>query len=130
MILSITQSRFRKLFPKPAPPPGSFAEVVSSQLVETQWYEDREHHLIGVVVYDRYDRDWQAIVLKKRKGVYQSYQLQHSLPTEEIALSTLLQLFGLENEDFRQFMAKQNQLARERTGKSLGDIFLGPFPTV
>lgn len=86
--------------------------------------------MIGVVVYDRYDRDWQAIVLKKRKGVYQSYQLQHSLPTEEIALSTLLQLFGLENEDFRQFMAKQNQLARERTGKSLGDIFLGPFPTV
>jgi hypothetical protein len=126
MIQPIDQTRFRKLFPKPPPPPDSIAERLDLQLRETQWYEDRGRHKIGVVVYDRYDQDWQAIVLKKRKGAYRAYQLQHSLPTEKTAVGVLFQLFGLENEDFWQFMTEQNRLAMERTGKSLGTILREP----
>ena|ERR1700738_4045377 len=126
MIHPITQARFRKLFPKPFPPSGSIAELLAFQTVETQWYEDPERHKIGVVVYDRYDKDWQAIVLKKRNGVYQAYQLKHSLSTEKTAADTLLQLFEVESEDFRQFMTEQDKLTKDRTGKSLSDIMLGP----
>jgi hypothetical protein len=78
MIRSITQSQFDRLFPKSPVLPGSFAEALRLQTIETQWYEDRQNHRIGVLVYDRYDQDWQAIILKKGKGGYQSYQMQTS----------------------------------------------------
>jgi hypothetical protein len=126
MIRAIAQSQFDRLFPKPPVLPGSFAEALRLQTIETQWYEDRQNHRIGVLVYDRYDQDWHAIILKKGKGGYQSFQMQTSLPSEKTALDALFQLFGLTHEDFRRFMVEQNSLTIERTGRSLEEIFLEP----
>jgi hypothetical protein len=128
MIKSITHAQYRALYtPFPAPP-GSLLASLRKQAVETQWYQDDEHQRIGVVVYDPSDKTWNAVVHKKRSGRYQAYQWQISLPTERSALDALMQLFGLENDDFLSFTAETNQAVLKRTGKTLWEAALEPKP--
>ena len=126
MIKSITQAQYRALnTPYPALP-GSLLASARKQVVETQWYQDNEHQRIGVVIYDLSDRTWNAVVHKKLSGSYQAYQWQISLPTERIALDALMQLFGLENDDFLSFRAQTDQTMLKRTGKTLWEMALEP----
>jgi hypothetical protein len=73
---------------------------------------------------DQHDKDWQAILLRKRGGVYTTYQLQASLPSQDTARETLFQLFSLENEDFSQFMSKTNVECMRNTGRTVEEIIL------
>jgi hypothetical protein len=66
MIRPITSEQFHRLFKFPRWHPLSPAAMVHALVKETQWLADEDKTQLGVILYDRGDKDWPQIFPEPR----------------------------------------------------------------
>jgi hypothetical protein len=125
LIEPITQEQFKRCFTPLRGPKGSLWDKIQSQIVETRWFQCQEKNRVGVVIYDGTDGDWSAVTLEDYGLGYTTHEVRVSMPTEGVAIETLMELFSSEAGETRELMDRLNRQALERSGRNLAQVLLG-----
>jgi hypothetical protein len=129
MVTPITRSRFKECFTAIQGPVGSLWDRIQRRILETQWYEDVARKRVGVIIYDVVDGDWQAIVLRDFGLGYTTHEVRVSLPTEQEAVETLMDLFCCETQETAELTERINRLSLSNTGRTGAEMLLATSET-
>jgi hypothetical protein len=82
-VKSLSKYEFDRRQPARDPMAAQFAE-------ERDWYTDDEGNLLGVLLWDRVDRDWAFVILgRDERGRFRAIETDVSIPDEATARSLL-----------------------------------------